>query len=121
MIVNQIQWISKDAQEALLFVGDGKYECAAFSHPCHFGKDYVLLEPILAFSAKGIMLSQEAKVSITRKGESLAHDVVGILSGLNPMIISVGDIRIELEDALPGGIKQNDTVQFSCDRLDVIR
>ena len=90
MIVNQIEWISKEAQEALLFVGDGEYECAAFSHPCHFDKDYVLSEPILAFSAKGIMLSQEAKVSITRKGESFAHEVVGMLSGLNPTIISVG-------------------------------
>ncbi len=121
MIVNQIEWISKEAKEALLFVGDGEYECVAFSHPCHFDKGYVLSEPILAFNAKGIMLSQEAKVLITQKGEYFAHEVVGILSGLNPTIISVGSIRIELEEALPGGIKQNDIVQFSCSRLDVIR
>jgi len=121
MIVNQIEWVSKEAQEALLFVGDGEYECVAFSHPCHFDKGYALIEPVLAFSAQGIMLSQETKVSITRKGEFFAHEVVGILSGFNPTIISVGNIRIELEDALPGGIKQNDIVQFYCGRLDVIR
>ena len=121
MIVNQIEWLSREAQEALLFISDGQHECAAFSHPCTFDKDYVLLEPILAFSTKEIMLSQEAKVLIKRRGESLVHDVVGILSGLDPMIISIGNIRIELEDELPSGIKQNDIVQFSCGRLDVIR
>ena len=121
MIVNQVEWISKEAQEALLFVSDGEYECAAFSHPCHFDKDYILSEPLLAFNAKEIMLSQDTKVSITRKGDSFVHNVVGMLSELNPVIISVGNIRIELDDVLPGGIEQNDIVQFSCGRLDVIR
>lgn len=121
MIINKIEWISKEALEALLFISDGEYECAAFSHPCCFDKGYALVDPIMAFNAKEIMLSKETKVSIRRKGESFAHEIVGILSGLNPTVISIGGIKIELEDALPGGIKKNDIIQFSCGRLDMIQ
>ncbi|MDU0353585.1 hypothetical protein RS130_06255 [Paraglaciecola aquimarina] len=121
MIVNKIEWMSKEAQEAILYIGDGEYECAAFSHPCNLEEEYVLVEPLLAFSVEGLMIAEGSNLSISRKGESLAHDVVGKLLSVDPLIIKVGSFKIELEDPLPGGIKDDSVVQFSCGRLDVIR
>ncbi|NRG05569.1 hypothetical protein HRJ46_19945, partial [Vibrio coralliilyticus] len=110
MIVYKIDWISREAKEATLLIGDGVYECFTFSHPCHFDLGYSLLDPLLALDAKGIRLAEVDKLSISRIGNTFGHDVIGIVSETNPTIVRIGNIKIEIEEQLPMGIKQNDIV-----------
>ena len=48
MIVNSIEWLSKEAKEAIVGVCDGAHKCTAFSHPCTINEGELLIEPLFA-------------------------------------------------------------------------
>ncbi len=121
MIIKRCEWLSKSAQEAVLFVGNENYECAAFSQPCSAKVDDSLVEPLLAINVKGIAkIDGNFQVAIDRQGASLAHDVIAEVIDSKARLVSVDSIIIELDDPLPGDINSGDVIQFSCGRLDVI-
>jgi hypothetical protein len=121
MIIKRSEWLSESAQEAILFVGDDCFECAAFSHPCNLNTGDSLTEPLLAISVKGVIKEQESvQLAIHRQGESFVHDVVAKVTNPQARIVSVGAIEIELDEPLPSDIGLEDVIQFTCGRLDVI-
>lgn len=121
MIIKRLEWLSESAQEAVLFVGDTLFECAAFAHPCSLNAGDILTEPLLAISVKGVIKEQEPiQLAIHRQGESFAHDVVAKVISSQDRIVSVGSIEIELDEPLPGDIALEDVIRFTCGRLDVI-
>ncbi len=121
MIIKRCEWLSKSAQEAVLFVGNENYECAVFLQPCSAKVDDSLVEPLLAINVKGIAkIDGNFQVAIDRQGASFAHDVVAEVIDSKARLVSVDSIIIELDDPLPGDINSGDVIQFSCGRLDVI-
>src|SRR5690606_11599296 len=105
MIIKRREWLSGSAQEAILFVGDDWFECAAFSQPCKLNVGDSLKEPLLAISVRGVIKVQESvQLAIHRQGQSFAHDVVAKATNPQARIVSVGPIEIELDDPLPGDI-----------------
>jgi hypothetical protein len=56
MYVKCIDWIDKDAKEALVSVTDGTYECLAFCHPCRIEIGNSLFLPLCALDARSVVL-----------------------------------------------------------------
>lgn len=121
MKVKRCEWLSRNAEEALLYIGDDEYECVAFSHPCKLDTGDCLAEPLLAISIEGVGKQiKPIKLAITRQGDSLSHEIVGVVTSLALRTVSVGSIVIELDDPLPGDIEEMDVIQFTCGRLDAM-
>lgn len=121
MIIKKREWLSESAQEAILYVGDDCFECAAFSQPCNLNAGDSLVEPLLAISIRGVVKAQEyVQLAIHRQGESFVHNIVAMVTNPKARIVAVGPIEIELDGPLPGDISLEDVIQFSCGRLDAI-
>lgn len=121
MIVKRREDLSVSAQEAILFVGDDCFECAAFSQPCNLNAGDSLKEPLLAISVRGVIKNiMPVQLAIHRQGETFVHDVVAKVKNLQARRVSVGAIEIELDELLPGDVGIEDVIQFTCGRLDVI-
>lgn len=121
MIVKRCEWISKDAQEAMLTIGDENFECVAFSHPCSIQVGDRLREPLLAISIRGVTKAElNARPVMQRLGGSFAHEFLAEVIDLKERLVVVGSVVVELDDVLPGEISVGDLIRFSCGRLDVI-
>mgnify|MGYP006149123341 CR=1 FL=1 len=121
MIINKKEWLSERAEEALLYIGSGSSEIAAFCQPCGFDAGDNLSEPLVAVSVK--QLQKEASTSneqAFRVGDTLAHSIVATVVDCHMGIVTVDDVTIDVDDALPGDIKNGDRVTFDVNRLDVI-
>ncbi|HDN26450.1 MAG TPA: hypothetical protein ENG03_05035 [Thioploca sp.] len=120
MKVFQIEWISKDSEEALVFIGDDEYECTAFCHPCCLQVGNHLKNPLLAYDTKMIVQETDKRLSIKRQSNSLAHELIAKVTDVNSSLIKIGSIFIELDIPLPSDIRENEIVSLTCSRLDVI-
>jgi hypothetical protein len=120
MIVKKIEWLSEEAQEAILVAGDEYFECVPFCHPCLLKVGEIIQEPLYAMDACNVMLQEDdADIFIEYTGLGFDHVILGEVLSLEERIICVGTIRIQLGSPLPGGISEGDKVQFYCSRLDV--
>lgn len=114
MIVKQCEWISKDAKEAMLTIGDDKMQCAAFSHPCYRSVGDVLLEPLLAVSIKNIAKMKSGSQPYMRcLRDGLAHEFLAEVTNLEKSLVVAGKFIIELDDALPGDISLGDMISLA--------
>ena len=120
MKIINIEWLSIDETEAAVEVSDGMFFCISFSHPCNLREGNFLTDPLLGFNVSDLMKVEDASQSIERIGNSLKHKVIGKLTNLDPAIIEVGKIKIELDGNLPGGLHTGELLQFVCGRLDII-
>ena len=104
-----------------MIIGDNDFECASFSHPCEIEVGTTVDDPLFAINIKNLFLEpMNAKVHVSRVGDSLEHNIVGQVVDVASPIVSVGSLMIELDETLPGDVSENDKVSFSCGRLDVI-
>lgn len=121
MIIKRSEWLSDTAEEAILYIGDNYFECAAFSYPCNLNIGDSLTEPLQAISVRGVVkMLSSVQLSIHRQGKSFVHDVVAKVINPQAGIVAVGSIEIELDEPLPRDIGLEDVIQFTCGRLDVI-
>lgn len=120
MKVSKISWLSKSAEEAEVEIVAGQFSCTVFSHPCNVSVGEKIVEPLHIFSAKNIMLSDHAVPEITKISESsLSQRIVAQLIDGPSKMLAVGEIKLVLEEYLPGGIVEGNFVQFTCARVDL--
>ncbi|WP_080271517.1 hypothetical protein [Pseudomonas syringae] len=121
MFVKQCEWISKDALEAMLIIGDAETQCVAFCHPCDMNVGDMLLEPVLAISIKNVSkMGAGSQPYVLRIDDGFVHEILAEVVSVEKSLVVAGEITIELDDVLPGGINVGDMISFSCGRLDVI-
>lgn len=119
MKVKKIEWISRDAKEAIVFIGDHEFECAAFCQPCECSAGDEFTEPLIAYGVQGIHRKEQLdSLLISRQGREFGHDIVATVVAPKDRMVTVGSILIELDIPLPADIVANDVVEFSCSRLD---
>uniref|UniRef100_A0A0C1NA65 Uncharacterized protein n=1 Tax=Tolypothrix bouteillei VB521301 TaxID=1479485 RepID=A0A0C1NA65_9CYAN len=119
-VISQIEYLSKDADEALVSITDGVYGCVAFCQPCERLVGELIKEPLLAFGTEGVVLSNEETLGFRRIRDTFRHEVYARVTDATLGIVSVGSIRLELDTPLPGGIVTGDSINFFCDRVDVV-
>lgn len=120
MIVKWCEWISKDAQEALLTISGDNVECVAFSHPCNIQVGDSLHEPLLAISIKGVVKEYSGAQFMRRLDDGFSHEILAKVVDLKQRLVVAGSIAIELDDVLSKDIDVGDCIRFFCGRLDVI-
>lgn len=122
MKITKLNWLSKAALEAEMIVSDGTHECLAFSQPCHVQLDQNLIEPLHAVDVENLMkvINQDRSENIKRINDSyFSHYCVAKVMSMEKSIVSVGEILIELEGAIPGWANDGDLIEFKCSRLDI--
>jgi hypothetical protein len=115
-----IEFLSREAEEALITISDGENECIAFSQPCHNLHGDIINQYLHAFNTKSVLfIDDHEDCYIRQEINSLEATIKAIVVDLDNGIVRVGSIEIELDKSFPGGIRINDCVEFNCGRLDL--
>ena len=117
--VQEIEWLSQEAEEALVIVSDGFYSCHTFCQPCHKDIGEIIEEPLLSFGTKCIQLVNEDSVSIRRIEATFRHEIYAKVLDLECEILEVGNIKFELDTNFPKGLTLNSIIRFCCQRIDL--
>jgi len=116
--VENIHWLSREAEEAEVLISSAGVQLLAFCCPCTRSVGTILREPLHAFSASQIQLSDSNFESIENT-EGFKCKVVGTLIDHAQQLILACDFLIQIDDYLPGGIQQGDIISFNCSRIDL--
>lgn len=65
-----------------------------------------------------ISAAEECGFELQMNGR-LAQKITAVLQDLQSKRLFVGDIKLVLDDYIPGGIQAGDTIEFECARIDV--
>lgn len=117
MIVEQISWLSEEAQEAEVRVRGNGATALVFCHPCRLIVGEKISNHLHAFEASGIQISDSQEERIENL-KGLAHFVQGNLIKSETPTVSTKGFLIKIDDYFPGGIKQGDYISFECARID---
>ena len=120
MKIKKIEWISKEAKEAEVAISDGSYECVCFYHPCTISLGEIILDPIIAFDIENIIkVNNGTEVAIKKIIGSMGYKVIARLENINPNIVALGKIMIDIGNNVPKDLYVGDLLSFKCSRLDV--
>jgi hypothetical protein len=120
MKIEKIEWISRAGQEAEVHLSSGGYRCIAFCQPCEYEEGASVTEALHAFMTKEVMLSRDEDASLNwLGGSSLVHKCTARVVDVAHALVSVGDIKIELDGSIPAGVNAGDLIDFKCARLDL--
>jgi hypothetical protein len=120
VLVKNIEILSEDAEESLVHITDGIYECVAFCQPCNVSPNDIIKEPLYAFNSQyPVLITTEQAPYMKRQDNSLGYEILASVSNLENNLVQVGAILIELDVSLPGGVKLNNLIKFTCGRLDI--
>ncbi|MBS9426473.1 hypothetical protein [Photorhabdus caribbeanensis] len=121
MNIRKIEWLSKDAEEAILFITDGQYECIAFSHPCNYNEGDYINSPLFAITVKGIQKEKQHPQGIIKnQNDTFSQFVIAELLDRNSNLVKVGNIVIELDEPIPNDISSGEIISFGCGRIDTM-
>ncbi|NER00768.1 MAG: hypothetical protein F6K30_29415 [Cyanothece sp. SIO2G6] len=118
--VKKIEWLSRDAEEALVHITDGIFDCIAFSQPCKKKTGDIIEQPLLVFGTYAIEVIDVNTVSIHRAGSTLGYEIYAKVMDVKRGIISVGSLEFELDIPLPGDVDKGCIIRFICQRIDLI-
>lgn len=119
MIVKSVSRVSPSSDEAEVVVEGGGLQCKCFCQPCHVEVGQVLTSPLFAFNTQDLYRSDQAAQLFDLRGR-FSYRIVGELRALKPAVVRVGSIDIKLDATPPGDLRIGATVEFECERLDVI-
>lgn len=120
VMIEHEEWISREAEEALLRLTDGEHSLTCFSHPHrHLGVE-LSRSSLLVMGAKSIVRMTASEVSIRQVGEGFTHEIVGVVADRAAPQVKVGDLLLELDVPLPGDVEEGDVVGFIAERIDLI-
>lgn len=106
VIVREVEYLSKDAEEALVYLTDGVYECAAFCQPCDKVAGDLIKQLLVAFGTQGVEIANSDVLAIKRIGSTFGYEVCAEVIDVDLRILKVGSILLELDVSLPGGSQQ---------------
>lgn len=116
--IYKIDWLSKDAKEAEVYLSDGDFSIVCFSHPLNQIVGDVVRLPIYALNARYILKGDEMFL-IEKVLSVFGYKISGRVVNIDNNLIKVGEFIIELDVSLPNDIQIDDFVLFTCDRIDI--
>lgn len=118
--IEDIRWLSKEADEAEVLVSDGSYRCEAYSQPCNVKVGDALEDRLHLFGIRDAMLTETTELGVHKLDSAgLAQRVVARVSDAHEGYLTVGAIQFAADDPLPGGIRQGDIITLECARIDL--
>jgi len=120
MKIEDIRWLSKEADEAEVLVSDGRYKCEAYSQPCNVKVGDLLDDRLHLFGIRDAMLTEASELEIRKLDpDGLAQRVVARVSDAQEGYLTVGALHFAADDLLPGGIGEGDIITLECARIDL--
>lgn len=120
MKVEDIRWLSKEADEAEVLVSDGSYKCEAYSQPCNVTVGDSLHDRLHLFGIRGAMLIATSDLGVHKLDSAgLAQRVIARVSDAREGYLTIGAIQFATDDPLPGGIREGDIITLECARVDL--
>jgi hypothetical protein len=116
-MIKRVDFYGEESAEVT--ISDGRHECVVHCFPCAAVAGTTVAEPLGTLDADDVMLAVGAEIGFEKLDTGhFAYRITGrVVDPLNA-IVAVGDIAIDIH-RLPGGIQQNDIVQFLCPRIDL--
>ena len=106
--IENVNWLSKIAQEAEVCLSDGDFQIVCFSQPFYHEVEL----PLYAINTS----SSERKYSVEKKGESFEYKFSGKI--IDKEHIKIGEFIIQLDAPLPKDIEEG-YISFECERVDI--
>jgi hypothetical protein len=118
--IYKINWLSKEAQEAEVYLSDGDFSIVCFAHPFNQALGDIITLPLHSLNTQEIYIQKhEKKVSIQREGESFKYKLSGRVINNVSNHVKIGEFIIALDVPLPGDIEISNYISLTCDRLDI--
>ena len=120
VIIEKINWISKEAGEAEVLLSDGSFKILCFAHPFQKTELEEVTSPLNTLFAENIVRAGKTEYAIEKNpNEPFSYFLTGELIDRENQIIKIGEFHIELDTALPQGINIGEYISLSCDRIDL--
>lgn len=113
-----IEWLDKDAEEAVLTISDGTHSLRCFAHPFRGVRGAPVASPLATLDAENVVRAPAQSVDVRPVGSGFKHEVIGVVSKTLPPTVRVGDLLLELDVSLPGDVSVGELVEFVTDRID---
>jgi hypothetical protein len=117
MIVHSIEWLSQDAQEAVVTIVDGNVELVCFSQPFRTALGSKLTERIHGFDASEVMRARTS-MALYEKTGMWSYFLRGQYMGNGAVLIETVSVYIN-EALIPKDIINGEFVEFFVSRLDL--
>ena len=120
MFISKVISSSVIDKEFEVYVTDGAFTVLCYIFP---GSSDFLNRKISFLSGYGvehICMAEERMCHVAKLKEYFAYSITGYVESVSNQIIMLGNIKIQLDYPLPGGILRGDYVTFSVVRLDVV-
>ena len=98
MYIKSIEWMDKDAREAILTVGDGIQELVCFCHPCFYHINDTVSEPLKCLDVKDIIVSRANIYDIKSKTGTLNYKLMGELINAQAGLIKVYSFYLHIDE-----------------------
>lgn len=120
MRIEKIHWLSEAAQEAEVRVTAGSFAIEAFCQPCDVSVGQELDAPLHIFGIRGGQLVSGKEVGARKiHDERLEQFLVADIVDVESQMLGIGEIRLVVDDYLPGGLSNGDRIEFECARVDL--
>jgi hypothetical protein len=120
VIVQKIDWLSKESLEAKVTITDGFFKIICFSFPCYLKEGERIKNFLRPSFITEIKYSDKAAYSVKKnKDDYFAYYFIGGLADKKNGIIRIGNIYFDLSESVPENLNKGDFVFFNCGRVDI--
>lgn len=96
VVIQQIEWISKEGLEAQVTVTDETYRLLCFSHPFHGECGVEVVQPLFAFQVDPLYKSYEEN-AVEKLAGSFSYRISAVVVDKEKKIVKLGSIYIEID------------------------
>lgn len=120
MYVEEISWLDKDGEEAVLKVINETDCLVCFSCPCTYDVGDILTEPLECLDTDNIILCETRKNIIEKMEGEFKYKLGGELKDIGNGIVEVKGFNLHIdEDKIPKDMSNGMYIQFEVSRIDI--
>ena len=120
MRIKNINWMNKEAKEAIVNVCVRDKEIMCFSCPCNYNIGDKILLNLECLNINNIFLSEEDKYGIYKLDNYFKYRLCGRIMDKKEGIIEVYNFKLHIEQELiPGDIDNDMFIEFEVARIDI--
>ncbi|MDM1523414.1 hypothetical protein OBK20_08020 [Empedobacter falsenii] len=119
VLINKINWISKNAQEAEVYLYDGTFELKCFSQPFSLKEGDIINDKLYTYNTQKIYYSENKDFYVKKNGSLFEYELCGKIIDKSLNLIKIGEFIIELDIAFPDDLFEKDYVVIFCERIDI--
>ncbi|MEO7164429.1 MAG: hypothetical protein ABI041_16020 [Bdellovibrionia bacterium] len=117
MKILNISWMDDEKKEGILSLANGENTFQVYCYPCSFQIGDTIVRPLQTLQDQNIVRVGGNSYTIQQIGDTFETRIIAKVEDKKNGIVSVNQIKIELDSDLPGDILEGETVSFETLRL----